>query len=85
MESKKFTLIITCYGKYLSSIENVDENNIRLFIKNYKEPLPEKIIEKALGKLQINETEYVNWNINKGKLLAMIPKYHREIKLIRLS
>ncbi|GBU28954.1 hypothetical protein R84B8_02516 [Treponema sp. R8-4-B8] len=30
MESKKFTLIITCYGEHLSSIEDADENNRKL-------------------------------------------------------
>jgi len=85
MESKKFTLEITCYGKYLSGIENADENGIRSFVENYKEPLPDDIIEKALTKLQIGETMYENWwHINNSKLLTMIPKYHREIKLTRV-
>jgi len=86
MELKKFTLKITCYGKLLSIIENVTSGEICNFIENHNEPLPENSIKEALSKLQINETmEDNSWHINEGKLLGMIPKYHREIKLTRLS
>jgi hypothetical protein len=86
MEPKKFTLIISCYKKYLSGIENVDEEEIKAFIENYHEPLPKNSIKKALSELQIGENMYNDWwHINEGKLLAMIPEYHREIKLIRLN
>jgi hypothetical protein len=83
---KKFTLEITSYGKFLAGIENVNENDIRAFIENYKEPLPNKIIFKSLTELKIGENLFEDrWHINKGKLLTMIPEYHREIKLIRIS
>jgi len=82
---KKFTLEITCYGKYLAGIENVNENDIRTFVENYNEPLPKDIILKGLSELQAGENIFENrWHINKGKLLTMVPEYHREIKLIRL-
>jgi len=81
-----FTLTITSYGELLSIIENVNEQEIHSFIESYYEPLPENTIERALLELKIGEEMYMkNWHINKGKLLAMIPEYHREIKVVRLK
>jgi len=86
MTAKKFTLQISCYGKYLSGVENADENGIRSFIENHNEPLPEDDIIKALTELKTGEElKDYNWQINKEKLLGMIPENHREIKLKRLS
>jgi len=83
---KKFTLIVTCYTEPLSIIENISEQDMYTYIKNYPEPLPKNIIEKALSELQIGEIMYEDrWHTNNSKLLTMIPKYHREIKLIRLA
>jgi hypothetical protein len=39
IEAKKFTLTVKCYGKYLTSIENVDTQDVISFAENYKEPL----------------------------------------------
>lgn len=52
MEDKRFTLEITCYGKYLAGIENADENEIRSFIENHNEPLPESLIYKRLSEFK---------------------------------
>ena len=84
--SKKFTLTITCYGKYLSGIENATTEEIVYFVENYHEPLPDLEIKEALLELQVggimHDREY---HTNNSKLLTMSPKYHREIKVIRLS
>jgi len=84
--SKKFTLNITCYGKPLSCIENANTEEVIYFIENYHEPLPDLKIREALSELQVGGVMYEDrWHTNKGKLLTMVPEYHREIKVIRLT
>ena len=83
--SKKFTLTITCYGEHLSGIENATTEEVVYFVENYHEPLPDLKIKEALSELQVGGIMHEDrWHINKGKLLTMIPEYHREIKVIRL-
>jgi hypothetical protein len=84
IEAKKFTLTVKCYGKYLSSIENGDTQDVISFAENYKEPFPTNTIRTALLELKSGETEYIDWHTNNSKLLGMIPEYHRDIFLKRL-
>jgi len=83
---KKFTLIVTCYTEPLSTIENINEQEMLAYIENYHESLPKNEIKEALLNLKIGEVmDDRDWHINNSKLLGMSPKYHREIKLIRIS
>ena len=84
-DSKKFTFKITSYGKLLSITENATVEELHFFLENYNESLPKNSINEALSGLQIGETMEMNWHINNSKLLTFLPKYNRDIKLIRLS
>jgi len=82
---KIFNLKITCYGKLLSITENSSVEEICNFIDNYKELLPKNSIKEALSTLNIGEKMQMNWHINESKLLGMIPKYNRDIELLRIN
>jgi hypothetical protein len=81
--TKRFT--VTCYGKFLYGIENASEEKLYAFFEHpHEHNLPDHWIKDSLDKLEVGQTKSFDWHTNKGKLLTMIPEYHREANIKRL-
>jgi hypothetical protein len=83
---KRFTFPVTCYGKYLYGINNSSIEEVLSFIETHNEHnLPDDWLKDTMSRLKVGEIEQIDWHTNTGKLLTMIPEYHREANLTRLS